>query len=203
MRRIVLIDGENLVYGLRTLFEDEDGNKAPRSAINDYDFRGLLEEILADNLPSEILWFGARLRKYDHTPDLLQKSEAAIRHQARFMNTIQSQRIQFIKVGYLRAREMEPCKKCGDIQWKLVEKGVDVGLAVRIIAEANEDTEVVVVSADTDLVPAFKMAKKIGAKLVHVGYEYQPIAALSQAADVTRTITLPLAGKYMANTLTS
>ena len=79
----------------------------------------------------------------------------------------------------------------------LAEKGVDVGLAVRIVTEANvANTEVVVVSANTDLLPAFQAAAKLGARLVHIGYEHQPIASLSRAANATRTITIPLEQKF-------
>lgn len=196
MQRIVLIDGENLVYGLRTLLADATGNKAARSQIATFNFRGLLEELLSDNPPSQILWFGARLQRYDDTPELREKSESYIHWQARFMNHIQAQKIQFIKVGYLRAREIDPCPNCGRQSWKLTEKGVDVGLAVRAVAEADDNTEIVIVSADTDLLPAFQQAKKRGAKLIHIGYEYRPIAALSRVADITRMVTLPLAEKY-------
>src|SRR6188472_3817390 len=75
-------------------------------------------------------------------------------------------------------------------------KCVDVGLVVRMLTEANENTELVVVSSDTDLVPAFKAAGKSGAKLMHIGYENRPITALSQLSDTTRTITIPLIQKY-------
>lgn len=197
MRRIVLIDGENLVYGLRTLLGTTT-DKADRSLIEKFNFRGMLEELLSDNVPTEILWFGARLRRYDTTEELLIKSEAAIRLQAKFMNHIQAQNIQFIKVGYLRAREIDPCVNCGHTQWKLTEKGVDVGLAVRLVTEASPETEIVVVSADTDLLPAFKAVSKIGGKLIHIGYEHRPIASLSRAANITRTITLPLAKKHQS-----
>lgn len=195
MKRIVLIDGENLVYGLRHLLGDGE-TKASRHVVNDFNFRGLIEEILQDNLPTQILWFGARLRAYTQSEEIKVKSEAAIRQQAKFVNVIQKQQIQFIKVGYLRAREVELSSSRGKTEWKLVEKGVDVGLAVRILTEANSETEVVVISADTDLLPAFKAASKLGAKMLHIGYEYRPIAALSQAANATRTITIPLARKY-------
>lgn len=193
MKRIVLIDGENLVYGLRHLLGAGD-KKAARSVVDGFNFRGLIEEVLADDLPSQILWFGARLRAYDQSEELKIKSESAIRQQAKFVNHIQKQQITFIKVGYLRAREVEVGK--GKTEWKLVEKGVDVGLAVRIITEANNNTEIVVISADTDLLPAFKAASKLGAKLLHIGYEYRPIAALSRVSNATRTITIPLARKY-------
>jgi len=193
MKRIVLIDGENLVYGLRHLLGD-DGCKADRSVTNGYNFRGLLEEMLADNIPTEILWFGARLRVYNQSEEIRIKSESAVRQQSYFVNEIQKQKITFIKIGYLRAREVD--LKTGGTEWKLAEKGVDVGLAVRIVAEASPETEIVVVSADTDLLPAFKTASKQGAKLIHIGYEYRPIASLSHVANATRTITIPLAQKY-------
>lgn len=193
MRRIVLIDGENLVYGLRYLL-GADEQMANRTEVNGFDFRGLLEDILQDNTPSQILWFGARLRVYDDSEEIRLKSEAAVRQQSYFVNDIQKQRITFIKVGYLRAREVE-CDN-GHMSWKLVEKGVDVGLAVRIVIESNPDTEIVVVSADTDLLPAFKAAAGRGARLIHIGYEYRPIASLSRAANATRTITIPLAQRY-------
>lgn len=195
MKRVVLIDGENLVYGLRHLL-GSDGQKADRAAISGFDFRGLIEEILQDNLPSEILWFGARLRIYDQSEEIRLKSESAVKLQSYFVNDIQKQKITFIKVGYLRAREME-CS-LGHTTWRLIEKGVDVGLAVRIVAEASPDTEVVVVSADTDLLPAFKAASKLGSRLIHIGYEHRPIVSLSRAANGNRTITIPLARKYKA-----
>ena len=185
-----------MIYGLRTLLASAEGNRAARSKVATFDFRGLIEELLSDNIPSQILWFGARLQRYDYTPELLEKSESYIQWQSHFMNHIQAQKIQFIKIGYLRAREIDPCANCAHQGWKLAEKGVDVGLAVRAVAEANENTEIVIISADTDLLPAFQQAKKRGARLIHIGYEYRPIAALSRAADITRIITLPLAEKY-------
>ena len=194
MKRIVLIDGENLTYGMRHLL-GSDGVLAERAILSGFNFRGLLEEVLADSLPNEILWFGARLKIYTQTEEIRVKSETAVHQQSYFVNDIQRQRITFIKIGYLRAREVS--LRDGSTEWKLVEKGVDVGLAVRIVSEANAETEIVVVSADTDLLPAFKAAKKAGARVIHIGYEYRPIAALSQAADATRIITIPLAQKYI------
>lgn len=153
----MLIDGENLTYGLRQLLGTGDVT-ADRSVLEGFHFRGLIEEMFADQLPSEILWFGARLRVYDQSEEIKLKSKTAVRQQSYFVNDIQKQRITFIKIGYLRAREV--ALKDGSTEWKLVEKGVDVGLAVRIVSEANSETELIIVSADTDLLPAFKAAKK-------------------------------------------
>ena len=185
------------MYGLRHLL-GKNKAKASRSAVERFDFRGMIEELLADNLPTEILWFGARLRLYEITDELKTKSEEAILIQSKFVNHIQSQKINFIKVGYLRARETDPCEKCSTRTWKLTEKGVDVGLAVRMVTEADKDTELVVISADTDLLPAFTASAKLGAKIMHIGYEYRPIHALFSTSDTSRTITIPLAQKFNA-----
>lgn len=188
-----MIDGENLMYGLRHLLGAE-GQKAERKVLENFDFRGLIEEIMQDNSPSEILWFGARLHVYDQNDDIHTKSQSVVKQQSYFVNEIQKQKITFIKVGYLRAREVE-CDE-GHTSWKLTEKGVDVGLAVRMMTEASEQTEIAVVSADTDLLPAFKAATKQGARVIHVSYEHRPVASLSRAASATRTITIPIARKY-------
>ncbi len=47
MKRIVLIDGENLVYGLRHLLGKNE-IMADRTAVTGFNFRGLLEDMLAD-----------------------------------------------------------------------------------------------------------------------------------------------------------
>ena len=195
MRRVVLIDGENLIYGIRHLLGNNN-NKVTRLVAENFNFRGLIEELLADNLPAKVLWFGARLRLYNKSLEIKQKSSATIHNQAKFVNLIQKQKITFIKVGYLRAREYDPYEKCGYKTWRLAEKGVDVGLAIRMVQEANKNTEIVVISADTDLLPAFQASSKLGAKLMHIGYETSPIYALTKVSDKTRIITLPLAQKY-------
>lgn len=200
MRRIVLIDGENLVYGLRHLL-GEGGNSAARDVVENFNFRGMIEEMLADNLPAEILWFGARLKLYEQNDEIRLKSSKAIRVQSAFVNHIQKQKIDFVKVGYLRARESEPCEQCEFQSWKLTEKGVDVGLSVRMMVEANDKTEIVVISADTDLMPAFRASMKLGAKVMHIGYEFRPVHALFNASNSIRTITVPIAQKYKNSSL--
>jgi len=198
MKRIVLIDGENLCYGIRTLLGTQK-SKASRNVLKNFDFRGLVDDLLSDQKSVEILWFGARLRLYDQTPELLTKTKQAIADQAQLSNSLRSQKIQLVKSGYLRARESDPCVKCGDIEWHLAEKGVDVGLAVEMLQRASKNIEIVMISADTDLLPAVKAARKTGCKIMYVGYENRPIAALSQATDSIRIISQPLVKKYQGD----
>jgi uncharacterized LabA/DUF88 family protein len=192
MKRIVLIDGENLVRAVRNLLGSEK-KPASREELTNFNFKQLIDEVLDDQKKAQILFFGARLRRYDMAEDVLQQSEKAIRLQAQFVNNLQKQGISFIKVGHLRARETKPCRNCGHISWQLIEKGVDVGLGVRMVTEADSETEIIMFSADTDLVPAVKSAVKLGAVVTYVGYEYQPVLALSKVATATRLITKQMA----------
>ena len=196
MKRIVLIDGENLVHALMALLSEADRDEAARSVVDRFDFKGLLNDLLGNAPIDEILWFGTHLQRYDFDDEIREKSEAHIKWQSHFVNHILLQGIQYIKVGYLRARESDLCAECGHSNWRLIEKGVDVGLAVHMLAEANKDTELVVVSADTDLMPAFRQARKQGAKVVHIAYEHRPVAALTRVSDGTLLITSALAMKY-------
>ena len=196
MNRIVLIDGENLTYGLRSLL-DNNSKIVARDNLHKFNYRGMIEELLSDNPPIKILWFGAKLRKYHQSEQITFKSDRAVKNQSRFVNDLVKQNIEFVKVGYLRARESEPCINCNYQSWKLAEKGVDVGLAVRAVTEATAGNEVVIISADTDLLPAFHAAKSLNAKIMYIGYENRPIFALAKSASSTRIISLPIVTKYL------
>lgn len=110
MSRIILIDGENLVYGLRKLV-GKDGNKASRDKLLGFDYRGLINEVLEDEQKAQIFFYGAKLRRIDHDPKLQKKTKDVIKWQSFLVNDLQKQGIQFVKVGNLRARETEPCIK--------------------------------------------------------------------------------------------
>lgn len=60
------------------------------------------------------------------------------------------------------------------------EKGVDVNIAVDILVAAYENLcdRIIVVSSDTDLLPAIKKAKEKGKTVEYVGFSYQPSLAM-------------------------
>lgn len=198
MARVILIDGENLLYGLRKIAGTPE-KKASREQFVDYPFKQLISDVLGDEVPAQVLYFGARLRQYDYDDVLLEKTKKVIHLQSKLVNNLQKQGISFVKVGYLRARETEPCIDCGHLEWQLLEKGVDVGLAARMFEESEKKNQIILVSSDTDLLPAVKLARKKGSEVIFVGYEYQPVLALASAADRTRLITEPMVKKYLTN----
>ena len=58
-----------------------------------------------------------------------------------------------------------------------------------MLEEADENTEFVLVSSDTDLLPAVKSVKRKGSKLLYLGYDFRPILSLTREAHITRLIT--------------
>jgi uncharacterized LabA/DUF88 family protein len=196
MSRIILIDGENFLYGLRAL-AGKNEQLAPRELFTKFPFKALIDEVMGDEQPAQILYYGAKLREYNHTPELLLKTKAAIKFQLKLANTLKKQGINLIKVGYLRARESDPCPKCGQAEWRLLEKGVDVGLAVRLVLESKPEADLVLISSDTDLLPAVKSAIHAGSKITYIGYETQPILSLIKESSLHRVITAPMVRKYL------
>lgn len=74
---------------------------------------------------------------------------------------------------------------------KYREKGVDVRMAVDIVAGAytNQYDTVVLISSDTDLIPAINLARKKNKKVIYIGFSHKPSYALQRNADFSRLIT--------------
>lgn len=66
------------------------------------------------------------------------------------------------------------------------EKGVDVQIAVDICMKAvrNEYDRLIIVSSDTDLVPAIEEVKSLGKKVEYVGSAISPSFALIKFSDI-------------------
>jgi uncharacterized LabA/DUF88 family protein len=71
------------------------------------------------------------------------------------------------------------------------EKGVDVRMAVDLVTGACEDTydTAIIISSDTDLVPAIQLVRNKGKKVIYVGFSHRPTYALQKNADESRLIT--------------
>lgn len=70
------------------------------------------------------------------------------------------------------------------------EKGVDVQIATDILIGAYENLydTVVLISSDTDLIPALIKAKEKGKKIEYVGFSHKPSHALISRSDVRRLL---------------
>ncbi|MFH1565535.1 MAG: NYN domain-containing protein [bacterium] len=70
------------------------------------------------------------------------------------------------------------------------EKGVDVQLAVDLLVGAYEDTydTAIVISSDTDLMPAMEKVKKLGKGVEYIGFAHQPTIALQTVSTLSRLL---------------
>jgi len=71
------------------------------------------------------------------------------------------------------------------------EKGVDVQIAVDILIGAYEDLydRLILVSSDTDLIPALKKVRSMKKKIEYIGFSHKPSYGLITHSDVRRLLT--------------
>ncbi|PIU73224.1 hypothetical protein COS78_03490, partial [Candidatus Shapirobacteria bacterium CG06_land_8_20_14_3_00_40_12] len=71
------------------------------------------------------------------------------------------------------------------------EKGVDVNIAVMLLAATYENTtdRIILVSSDTDLLPAVKKAREKGKIVEYVGFSHKPSLAMIANCSSSRLLT--------------
>lgn len=74
---------------------------------------------------------------------------------------------------------------------KFHEKGVDVNIAVEILVATYEDLcdRIILVSSDTDLLPAIKKAKEKGKTVEYIGFSHMPSVAMVANCPESRLLT--------------
>jgi uncharacterized LabA/DUF88 family protein len=109
-----------------------------------------------------------------------EQSQKMVDHKKEWDKWLETQKIDFITAGNLKARQ----KKDGVV---FVEKGVDVRIAVDMVVQAYEtkNTHFVIVSSDSDVIPALRVIKKQSHKITYVGYKNMLNKAIVAHADNT------------------
>jgi uncharacterized LabA/DUF88 family protein len=74
---------------------------------------------------------------------------------------------------------------------KFHEKGVDVHIAVAILVAAYENLadRIILISSDTDLIPAIAKAQEKGKIVEYVGFSHKISLAMARSCRETRTLT--------------
>jgi len=70
------------------------------------------------------------------------------------------------------------------------EKGVDVLIAVDLLVGAYENIYdiIILVSSDTDLIPAIEKARRMKKKIEYIGFSHKPSYALISHSDIRRLL---------------
>jgi uncharacterized LabA/DUF88 family protein len=164
-RVLLLVDGSNLYYKLKALGLDN---------LLRFDYGGFRDYLTngAEIVDSRYYVGGIR---YDGS----KKSRAMLGNQQRLLRNLKQANFHY-SLGYL-------LKSDG----KYHEKGVDVQMAIDIVVAAYENIcdQIVIVSSDTDLIPAIKKAKQKNIKIIYIGFSTKPSVAMVSNCDETRLLT--------------
>jgi len=190
MNKIVYIDGQNFLYKVADILIEK-GLLKNKQDITAIDIPWLLLQVLDDD-KCEFRFYGVRRihRQKKLGENIYRKSVVFSDNARRIRNCMQQTGVQFIDVGKLKIRDGDICKKCGNQDYHFQEKGVDVGLAVDLVKDAltNPVDEIILLSSDTDLIPAILVAKGAGKKITYVGFEDRLTKALASEADSVQVL---------------
>ncbi len=169
-RVLILIDGSNFYFSLRAL-------KLPRHRFYEFDYYKFARWLAGDRKVANRNYYIGVVR-VEQNDDASQK---LFDDQQKLFAHLESGEQKFNVVrGFIM--------KTGD---RYFEKGVDVRMAVDVVTGACEDKwdEAILVSSDTDLVPAIVYAQKHGKAVEYVGFEGKPSNELTKVCEKHRVLT--------------
>lgn len=185
MKTIVYIDGQNFLYKVADILMEK-GLLKDKQEVTAIDIPWLLSQVV-DNEKSEVRFYGVKKihRRKDLGKDIYKKSVIFSDNARKVRNCMQQTGVKFVDSGKLKIRDGDICKKCGNQDYHFQEKGVDVGLAVDLVKDALTDSadEIILLSSDTDLIPAVLVAKEANKKITYVGFEDRLTKALASESD--------------------
>ena len=189
MNTIVYIDGQNFLYKVaeRLISNQLIDDKQSVTAI---DIPYLIKQVLPDEKP-EIRYYGVtKIRQQNNFgPDIHEKSIRFADNLRKIRSCLDKTGVEYYPVGVLKVRDRDECKNCGVKDYKFQEKGVDVGLAVDIVRDVLENNveNIILVSSDTDLMPAIKIAREKHIKITYLAFDNQITQSISRQSDNTQT----------------
>ena len=181
----VYIDGQNFLYKAADVLIKH-GSVSSKNELAKIDMRSLFEDIAGNDV--EIVFYGAKVRVRKDLDDSIREKTTRFSDVARRLrNTLNNQGIIFREIGKLKVRDSDVCHNCQHRDLRMQEKGVDVGMAVDIVVDACNGAidEVVLVSSDTDLLPAIQAAKAQAVKVTYVGFSDKMTKAIARQADAS------------------
>lgn len=160
----VYIDGSNTYNKLKKLGVPEEGKR--------FDFSTFVSHIVGERQLVSKRYYVGVVRNHDNS----EKSEKLVRKQQQFLETLRSTGFEI---------------KRGKIMYdggRIREKGVDVKLAVDLVIGAGDDLYdiAIVVSSDTDLIPAIKYLRYKKKKVEYIGFAGDPSLGMIKECNTQR-----------------
>lgn len=169
-RVAVLIDGSNFYHYLKAREVSFPFGTGAR-----FKYRQMIDWIVGDRLCVAKNYYVGILRNVDQTD----KSASMVRGQQKFLAGLRNDGFKVVpgKIMYDAGR--------------IREKGTDVAIALDLALGAVRDTfdTVVLVSSDTDLVPALRIVRQEGKKAEYVGFAHRPSFGIQKNVDFSRLLS--------------
>lgn len=179
MKSLVLIDGENFIHALAHILTRQKLISS-RQKLRRIDISTLLD---FTDPPSGIFYYSTRINLPNEKSTLTKKVEKMRHWNSFWIPYLANQNVKIIKAGILKVRDGKKCQKCGHKTEVLIEKGVDVRLGVDIVSLGGKNTQLYVISSDSDLIPAINVARKAGTQITYVTFEGNINHALSKCSS--------------------
>lgn len=163
---IVLIDGSNFYFKLKDL--------NLHNLLN-FDFAGFAKKLAKDKVLVQATYFVGAVRT-----DGTKHAQKLFNNQRRLLAHLKKNKFQY-SLGYL-------LKSDGEFH----EKGVDVNIAVEILVATYENVcdRIILVSSDTDLLPAINKAREKGKVVEYVGFSHKPSLAMVSRCSESRLLNM-------------
>ena len=189
MKTTVYIDGQNFLYKVSDVLLKA-GLISDKREVSTIDINFLLSNVIKDNF--SVKFFGIKnIHKYPELGDeTSEKAKAFSDNLRRIKGYLNKIGVQYVGHGALKIRDSDVCKNCGFMDYRYQEKGVDVGLAVSLVRDAltDEVDHIYLLSSDTDLLPAIKIAKENGKEITYVGFDNRLTNAIAKATSTVQVL---------------
>lgn len=179
---IIYIDGSNFYFKLRS-------QQLNFKNLGKFDFRSFVKFLARDRIIVSCNYYVGVVRAKENN----KKGQELRKEQQRLFSHLQSPEQNFvIKKGYIM-------KNDGVYH----EKGVDVNLAVDLLVGAYDNLydSAILVSSDTDLIPAIKKVRFLKKEVEYIGFAHQPSFGLQRFATLSRLLIKEDIEKFANNTL--
>jgi uncharacterized LabA/DUF88 family protein len=174
-RVAIYIDGGNTYRKLKDFGLPEEGKR--------FDFDAFARYLVGDRELVSKRYYVGQVRNFDHTA----KSEELVRKQQMFLETLRTTGFD-VKLGKIMY-------DAGRIR----EKGVDVKLAIDVVIGATDNLydTAIVVSSDTDLIPAIKYVVNGKKKNIeYIGFAGSPSYGMMKESTIQRVLAKEDLGSF-------
>ncbi|KKS24146.1 MAG: hypothetical protein UU81_C0012G0015 [Microgenomates group bacterium GW2011_GWC1_41_8] len=161
---IILIDGSNFYFKLKDLKIHN---------LLDFNFSGFAAILVGKSKLIHATYYIGKIRT-----DGTEKTQRLFNNQRKLFTHLKKHHYKY-SLGYLMKTDS-----------KYHEKGVDVNIAVDLLVAAYENVcdRIILVSSDTDLLPAISKAREKGRIVEYIGFSHQPSLAMVARCTESRLL---------------